>query len=84
MHELYEAIEPEPTDEEIEADYVDRLLQTAPPIVWTCYCVPDDQCHICREERSAVLRNVPMRSAYRRLRETALPHELASNLPPDR
>jgi len=33
MDDLYEAIEPELTDEEIEADYVDHLLQTAPPIV---------------------------------------------------
>jgi hypothetical protein len=50
MHEPYEAIEPELTDEEIEADYVDHLLQTAPPIEWTCYCEHDNGCHVCRDE----------------------------------
>ncbi len=51
MDDLYEAIEPELSDEELEAEYVDHLLQTAPPIVWECYCEPDNECHVCREER---------------------------------
>jgi hypothetical protein len=52
MDELYEAIEPEPTDEEIEADYLDHLIQTAPPIVWECYCESNNECHVCREDDS--------------------------------
>ena len=36
MHKLNEAIEPERTDEEIEADYVDHLLQTV--LVPVCIC----------------------------------------------
>jgi hypothetical protein len=51
VDDLYEAIEPELTDEEIEAEYVDYLLQTAPPIEWECYCERNNECHVCREER---------------------------------
>ena len=53
---MHEAIEPELTDEEIEADYLDHLLQTAPPIVWECYCERDNECHVCREGRIPMLR----------------------------
>jgi len=60
MDELYEATEPEPTDEEIEAAYVDHLLQIAPPITWGCYCEYNNERHVCREEPLAMLPNDPM------------------------
>ena len=56
MDDFYEAIEPELSDEELEAEYVDHLLQIAPPIVWECYCEGDNQCHLCREEGIAMVR----------------------------
>lgn len=50
MDDFYEAIEPEPTFEEIEADCIDHLLQTGPPIVWECYRQRDNECHIGGDE----------------------------------
>ena len=61
MDDFYEAIEPELTDEEIEADYIDHLLQTAPPIDWECYSDGDNECLGCREARLAMLRTESMR-----------------------
>ena len=50
MDDFYEAIEPELTDEEIEADHIDHLLQTAPPIDWERYSE-------CDNERQAAARS---------------------------
>jgi hypothetical protein len=61
MDDLYEAIEPELSDEELEAEYVDHLLQTAPPIVWECCFERDNECHVCREERLTMLQVDAMR-----------------------
>ena len=61
MDDFYEAIEPELTDEEIEADYIDHLLQTAPPIDWECYSECDNERPGCCVERLAILRTESMR-----------------------
>jgi hypothetical protein len=61
MEDFYEAIEPELTDEEIEADYIDHLLQIAPPIDWECYSACDNERPDCRDERLAILRTESMR-----------------------
>lgn len=47
---LDEVEAPEPTEAELEADYLEMLVETAPPILWNegfCYCEDDKLCTAC-------------------------------------